>query len=71
MGATQSAVVFVNETRVGTITGSPSGEFRTQVITFTALALNLDRGKNNTLKLADVTAAFEIKDVVCFFRQDT
>lgn len=71
LGATESAVVFVNETRVGTITGSPSGEFRTQFITFTALALNGDRGKNNTLKLGHVTAAFEIKDVVCFFRQAT
>jgi hypothetical protein len=83
LGIGESASVFVNNTQVGTIQGSQGsaphlvpglageqpGEFRTQFITFAGKMLKADQG--NTLSLGNVSHAFEIKDVVCFFHQAT
>lgn len=70
-----TAQVTVNDSDdvVGTITPSPSqlNIWSTQVIAFAGNRLSSASGNNNRLRLRNVTDAFQIKDVVCFFHQDS
>jgi hypothetical protein len=72
-----TAQVFLNEDRedipesnisIGTITHFP-GPFRTEMIALSAEKL-LD-GKDNEITLRHVTEGFMIKNLICFYHQDS
>ncbi len=70
-----TAQVTVNDSDdvVGTITPSPSqlNIWSTQIIAMAGSRLSGAEGNSNRLRLRNVTDAFQIKDVVCFFHQDS
>jgi hypothetical protein len=65
---TGSAQVFVNGDQVGSITPTSGALWTTQMI---ALAGNRLNNGNNQLVLRNVTDAFNLKDVMCFFHQSS
>jgi hypothetical protein len=65
-----TAQVFVNDSdqSVGTITPSSGTAWFTQLIAMAGSRLN---DGNNRITLRNVTDAFEIKDLICFFHQSS
>ena len=67
MNLAGSAAVYINGDNVGTITAtSGNGFFFTQLI---ALSGSVLHDGNNEIVLKQVTNAFWIKDVICFFHE--
>ena len=63
-----SAHVEINNTRVGTITrASDSSTFRMQLMIFNENTLS--GGADNTITLTDISNAFEIKNMTCFYHR--
>ncbi|MGY1830153.1 hypothetical protein ACI8AA_06935 [Geodermatophilus sp. SYSU D01180] len=73
MSGTAQVTINDDDDVVGTITPSPSqlNIWSTQVIAFAGSRLSSASGTNNRIRLRNVTDAFQIKDVVCFFHQDS
>ncbi|WP_448624670.1 hypothetical protein [Geodermatophilus sp. URMC 64] len=70
---TGTAQVFVNDSNeaVGVIRPSPGTAWSTQIIAMAGFRLNGADGNVNRIRLRDVTDAFEIKDLVCFYHQNS
>jgi hypothetical protein len=68
---TGTAQVFLNDSElpIGTITPSPpNGVWSTQVIAMAGVRL---RDGDNQLTLRHVTDTFNIKDLICYYHQDS
>ena len=65
---TGSAQVFLNGNLVGSITPTSGALWTTQLI---ALSGNQINDGNNQMVLRNVTDAFNLKDVMCFFHQSS
>ena len=65
-----TAQVFVNDSNesVGTITPSSGTAWSTQLIAMAGSRLN---DGNNRITLRNVTDAFEIKDLICYYHQSS
>ena len=63
---TGSAQVFINGSEVGSITPTSGTLWSTQLIAVSGSQLNAG---NNQLTLRNVTDAFNLKDLMCFFHQ--
>jgi hypothetical protein len=71
---TGTAQVTVNDSNdvVGTILPSPPNAiWSTQMIAMAGSRLNGASGNNNRIRLRNVTDAFQIKDLVCFYHQNS
>jgi hypothetical protein len=68
---TGTAQVFVNDVNVGTIRLSPGTAWSTQMIALAGSRLNGASGNNNRIRLENVTDAFQLKDLVCFYHQNS
>lgn len=65
---TGSAEVLINNSSVGTIAATSGSFWSTQLIHVNGSQLN---NGNNTIVLTNVTDAFDLKTVMCFFHQST
>jgi hypothetical protein len=65
---TGSAQVFINDVHVGNITATSGAVFSMQLISVQGSQLN---DGDNGIVLRNVSDAFELKNVVCFFHQSS
>lgn len=65
---TGSAQVFINDNLVGSITPTSGTLWSTQMIAVSGSQLN---SGNNQMVLRNVTDAFNLKDLICFFHQSS
>ena len=76
----QGADILINDREAGPdlgglpvpahITGTPSGDLDTQLITINAAVLSNASGRNNRLSFKNVSTAFAITRLACFFQQE-
>ena len=69
-GLTGGAVILINDRAAGHITGTSSGDLDTQLITIDAAVLSGASGQKNRLSFKNVSDAFEITTLACFFQQE-